>query len=103
MNNQTSRRAMVRAVTVVCAAMLYCGVQTGHAETKKFKPEKGVQTFAVREPVLRVKPGDVVSFDPYAVKLVLDKNGEMDMTNSAYARGGDQAIIPESAIRYVVT
>ena len=50
-----------------------------------------------------VKPGDVVSFDPYAVKLVLDKNGEMDMTNSAYARGGDQAIIPESAIRYVVT
>ena len=60
MNNQTSRRAMVRAVTVVCAAMLYCGVQTGHAETKKFKPEKGVQTFAVREPVLRVKPGDVV-------------------------------------------
>ncbi len=30
------------------------------AETKKFKPEKGVQTFAVREPVLRILPGDVV-------------------------------------------
>ena len=30
------------------------------AETKRFKPTKGVQTFAVREPVLRLKPGDIV-------------------------------------------
>ncbi len=30
------------------------------AETKRFKPTRGVQTFAVREPVLRVKPGDIV-------------------------------------------
>ena len=30
------------------------------AETHHFKPTKGVQTFAVREPVLRVKPGDIV-------------------------------------------
>jgi amidase len=30
------------------------------AETHKFVPSKGVQTFAVREPVLRVKPGDIV-------------------------------------------
>ena len=29
-------------------------------ETHKFKPTKGVQTFAVREPVLKIKPGDVV-------------------------------------------
>jgi len=30
------------------------------AKPIKFKQEKGVQTFAVREPVLRIKPGDVV-------------------------------------------
>ncbi len=30
------------------------------AQTKRFKPTTGVQTFAVREPVLRVKPGDIV-------------------------------------------
>ena len=36
------------------------------AETKRFKPTKGVQTFAVREPVLRVKPGDIVETEtPY--------------------------------------
>lgn len=33
---------------------------TAQADTKKFKPTRGVQTFAVREPVLRVAPGDVV-------------------------------------------
>ena len=30
------------------------------AQPKKFTPTKGAQTFAVREPVLRVQPGDVV-------------------------------------------
>jgi hypothetical protein len=30
------------------------------AQPRKFTPEKGAQTFAVREPVLRVQPGDVV-------------------------------------------
>src|SRR2546428_13315983 len=30
------------------------------AETKRFKPTTGVQTFAVREPVLRLNPGDIV-------------------------------------------
>jgi len=30
------------------------------ADTIKFVPKAGVQTFAVREPVLRVKPGDIV-------------------------------------------
>ena len=31
-----------------------------HADTIKFEPTDGVPTFAVRPPVLRVKPGDVV-------------------------------------------
>jgi amidase len=30
------------------------------ADTIKFVPKAGVQTFAVREPVLRIKPGDIV-------------------------------------------
>jgi amidase len=30
------------------------------ADTIKFMPKAGVQTFAVREPVLRIKPGDIV-------------------------------------------
>ena len=32
----------------------------GAADTHKFEPKAGVPTFAVREPVLRVKPGDIV-------------------------------------------
>jgi amidase len=39
------------AVGVACPAA---------AETIKFVPKAGVQTFAVREPVLRIKPGDIV-------------------------------------------
>jgi acetamidase/formamidase len=39
------------AVGVACPAF---------ADTIKFTPKAGVQTFAVREPVLRVKPGDTV-------------------------------------------
>lgn len=30
------------------------------AQPKKFTPAKGVQTFAVREPVLRVQPGEII-------------------------------------------
>ena len=30
------------------------------ADTHRFEPKAGVPTFAVREPVLRVKPGDIV-------------------------------------------
>lgn len=33
---------------------------TARSETKKFKPTRGAMTFAVREPVLRIKPGDIV-------------------------------------------
>jgi amidase len=36
------------------------------AETRKFVPTSGVQTFAVREPVLRVTPGDVVETQTFS-------------------------------------
>ncbi len=45
-------------VWAVAAVILLAGKM--QAETHKFKPTKGVPTFAVREPVLKVKPGDVV-------------------------------------------
>ncbi len=42
------------AITCLLAA------HAAYAEKKKFTPSSGVQTFAVREPVLRVQPGEVV-------------------------------------------
>lgn len=45
---------------ILLAASVICCATTLHAERIQFKPQKGVQTFAVREPVLRVKPGDIV-------------------------------------------
>jgi acetamidase/formamidase len=53
-------RALLR-ICVLCQALLLITAGAS-AETKQFKPAagSGVQTFAVREPVLRVKPGDIV-------------------------------------------
>jgi len=36
------------------------------ADTHKFIPSTGVQTFAVREPVLRLKPGDIVETQTFS-------------------------------------
>jgi amidase len=36
------------------------------AETRKFVPTSGVQTFAVREPVFRVTPGDIVETQTFS-------------------------------------
>jgi amidase len=51
-------RSLAVAATV-CMSVLAAHGQNS-AKPIKFKQEKGVQTFAVREPVLRLKPGDVV-------------------------------------------
>jgi acetamidase/formamidase len=54
----------MRDTRSICAALLLIAcagpIAPMRADTKKFKPEKGVPTFAVREPVLRIQPGDVV-------------------------------------------
>jgi acetamidase/formamidase len=54
----------MRVTRSICTALLLIAcagpIAPARADTKKFKPEKGVQTFAVREPVLRIQPGDVV-------------------------------------------
>jgi acetamidase/formamidase len=45
---------------LVSLALLLLSASPIPAETIKFTPTSGVPTFAVRDPVLRVKPGDVV-------------------------------------------
>jgi amidase len=39
---------------------------SAHADTHKFKPTAGVPTFAVRPPVLKVKPGDTVETETFS-------------------------------------
>lgn len=46
--------------TLLAAAALAAFADPAAGQTRHFKPTRGVQTFAVREPVLRVRPGDVV-------------------------------------------
>lgn len=43
----------------IASLLVLVGLPAG-AETIKFTPTSGVSTYAVREPVLRVKPGDIV-------------------------------------------
>lgn len=49
----TTRSVFLSMVILATQARAY-------AETVRFKPKAGFQTYAVREPVLRVRPGDVV-------------------------------------------
>ena len=50
----------------LCAAALLGCATSAFAETHKFKPTAGVQTFAVRPPVLTVKPGDIVETETFS-------------------------------------
>lgn len=52
------REPIVRLLAAV--AVLPALAIAARAETKRFTPTAGVQTFAVREPLLRLKPGDIV-------------------------------------------
>ena len=45
---------------VFLSAGLTCAAFAAGAETLKYEPTAGVPTFAVREPVLRIKPGTIV-------------------------------------------
>jgi acetamidase/formamidase len=54
----TAQHSFIRALLIIlivggCAAAV-------HAQTHRFKPTVGYPTFAKREPVLRIKPGDTV-------------------------------------------
>ena len=52
--------------TLLLAALLTFIPALTSAETHKFKPTAGVQTFAVRPPVLRVRPGDTVETETFS-------------------------------------
>lgn len=49
-------RSLITAATLVLAL----GAAAVSAETIRFKPSKGASTYTVREPVLKVTPGDIV-------------------------------------------
>jgi amidase len=53
------RIALAAALALICAAPAV-------AETHKYKPTAGVQTFAVRPPVLTVRPGDIVETETFS-------------------------------------
>lgn len=53
-------RHHTRLIFTVLAIVAGVAAGPARAETHQFKPTVGVRTFAVREPVLRVKPGDIV-------------------------------------------
>ena len=48
-----------RKLFVVAAVLLTISAPAA-GQTIKYEPQDGVQTFAVREPVLRIKPGTTV-------------------------------------------
>ena len=55
---------MTRIFQATLLTFLVVGPAAG--ETVKFVPSAGVQTFAVRDPVLRVKPGDIVETQTFS-------------------------------------
>src|SRR4029077_9541236 len=58
---------MNRAHLFVSLALLILVVCVpAHAETHRFRPTRGYTTYAVREPVLRIKPGDIVETNSLA-------------------------------------
>src|SRR5687767_8848491 len=54
----------MRLASIAVAGLALAGVAS--AETHKYKPTAGVATFAVRPPVLTVKPGDTVETETFS-------------------------------------
>jgi amidase len=54
----------MRLTVFVCACLAVPGLVA--AETTTFKPTSGVSTFAVRPPVLRVRPGEIVETETFS-------------------------------------
>lgn len=59
------------------------------------------EVLAIGPLVKGVREGEIVKFDPYALRLVIDDSG-MDVTNSMHAKAGSLAIVREDAIRYAI-
>jgi amidase len=65
---------MSRQVLLVVLALL-ATAELVLAETHRFKPTKAYQTYAVREPELRIKPGDIVETSTHFSEFYTEKNG----------------------------
>jgi acetamidase/formamidase len=55
--------------------LITCMAGTLSAEVHKFKPVKGYHTYAVREPVLRIKPGDILDTHTLFADYFTKKDG----------------------------
>ena len=53
----------------------FCFLSVAVAETHRFTPTVGTQTYAVREPVLTVKPGDILETHTLFSDFFTDKDG----------------------------
>ena len=83
-----------------CAAALLTMAAPSAAQTIKYEPKDGVQTFAVREPVLRIKPGTTVETrtftrpgDYYDPKKAGPWPGEVGPFHIEGAEPGDQLVV----------
>ena len=56
----------MRLISSLAVALVMCASVATDAEVHRFTPTSGVPTFAVREPILRLKPGDIVESNTYS-------------------------------------
>jgi acetamidase/formamidase len=57
---------------------LFLGISVilpAHSEIHRFKPKQGAQTYAKREPVLRINPGDVIESETLYSDFFTEKDG----------------------------
>src|SRR5262245_37793980 len=87
-----------RTICMVVASLLAAGRATG--QTVTFEPAAGVPTFAVRDPVLRVKPGTTVQTrtfskpgDYYDPKVAGPWPGEVGPFHIEGAEPGDTLVV----------
>jgi len=64
---------MIRSFLALLLLVFSC--QTGLAQVHRFKPTRGYQTYAVREPVLRIKPGDIIESSTLYSDFFTEKDG----------------------------
>ena len=64
---------IIRAV--LSALLCFSAGWGGIGEVHRFKPVQGYQTYAVREPVLRIKPGDTIETETLYSDFFTEKDG----------------------------
>ena len=59
---------------IICVLSI-CFISSVSAEVHKFKATKGCKTYAVREPILRIKPGDILETNTLYSDFFTEKDG----------------------------